>query len=124
MTDMLTPYTQNDDVTVTFPDDDGQTSVKAWIECDGADDTPGWAQEVRHVQIDTNDGTYRGLVVHLNDGPPIYQGNPDVHPAAADVLRQVSAVVLNNPTAYAGRGPALDALNQLHGIIIRSGVVL
>lgn len=119
MSDMLTPYTQNDDTTVTFPDDEGQLSVSVWVTPDGADDTPEWARDARHVQIDTNDGTYRGIVVHLNDGPPIYQGNPDVHESAAEVLRQVGDI-LTSPDYSMDSG----RVHAAREVIRTSGVVL
>lgn len=102
---------------VIFPDDEGEITVTAWITPDGADDTPEWARDARHVQIDTDDGTFRGVVIHLNDGPPIYQGNPEVHESAAEVLRRVRKVLTNSGDYELDVRVALD-------IIRMSGVVL
>lgn len=112
---MLTPHLNDD--SVTFPDDDGQTTVSSWITPDGADDTPEWARDAVHVQIDTDDENFRGIVVHLNDGPPIYQGNPEVHESAAEVLRQVRAALTRDLTPTQRIGAALEAIE-------RSGVIL
>ncbi len=112
---MLTPVL-NTEPGVTFPDDEGQTNVTAWITPDGADDTPEWARGAVHVQIDTDDA-FRGVVVHLNDGPPIYQGNPEVHDAAAEVLRQVHELLTNSGDYELDVRAALDTIK-------RSGVIL
>lgn len=99
-------------------------TVAAWEGNDGGDDVPTWATNPIHVQLDTEpDSRATGIVVHLNDGPPIYQGDPEHHSAATEVLRQVRNELLNH-TNYGGRGPALDALNRLHTLVLTSGVVL
>lgn len=116
---MLHPERQNDDTTITFPDDEGQLSVSAWITEDGADDTPEWARDARHVQIDTDDGTSRGLVVHLND-TTIYQGNPEAHENAAEVLRQVRAMMARESYEDA----PYRLLGDIDSLITRSGVIL
>lgn len=114
---MLTPIL-NTKPGVTFPDDEGQLEVTAWVAEDGAEDTPAYLRNAPHVQIDTDAIGFRGLVVHLNDGPPIYQGNPDVHESAAEVLRRVREA-LNGP-AIDGERRRINALN----IIRTSGVIL
>lgn len=133
---MLSPtthYTQTDDGNV--PDevtysignaaDPADVTITAWEVNDGGDDVNAWETNPIHVQIDMDEAARStGIVVHLNDGPPIYQGNPEMHKSAVEVLRQVRNLLVNNPTIYAGRGPALDALNKLHGIVTRSGVIL
>lgn len=114
---MLQPIL-NTEPGVTFPDDEGQTNVTAWITPDGADDTAEWARDAVHVQIDTNDDVPRGVVVHLNDGPPIYQGNPELHESAAEVLRKVRDILgCRDGSAFTRSTLALETIRN-------SGVIL
>lgn len=119
---MIEPTLENIDGApgVILPDGDAFTTITAWIDGDGADDTPAWGHQVLHVQIDTDvDSDLTGYVVHLNDGPPIYQGNPEVHESAAEVLRQVRTAIAETNWDYP------DAtLHRIDAIIRTSGVIL
>lgn len=99
---------------------DADVTVTAWEGNDGGDDVPTWGTNPIHVQLDTNpDSRATGIVVHLNDGPPIYQGNPEHHDAATEVLREVRQALANPDTAgdYTRVATALN-------LIQRSGVIL
>lgn len=121
MSEMIEPILENIDGApgVVLSDGDASTKITAWISTDGSDDTPAWGHQVLHVQIDTDvDSDLTGYAVHLNDGPPIYQGNPEHHSAATEVLRQVRAL-LNGPDIE-GERRRIDALDAIR----KSGVIL